>query len=586
MFRGDAAHRGAYATRGLRSYGGLLWRAPTGGPIRSTAAVTVHDVYVGSSDGHLYALDPQTGARRWAYDAGAAVTGSPAVAGDVVYVTDRRSTLHAVDARTGRARWTVKTGPDVPFPWGFESGDIYVSSPTVATGTVYFGAGDAKLYAVSEADGAVRWTLRTDGRVRSTPAVADGRVYVGSADGSVYAADAHTGRRLWRFDTQGRQLQSGNFGFDRRTVQSSPAVADGRVYIGARDGFLYAIDAATGKQLWTFDHKISWVNASPAVAMGLVFVGSSDGGFVQAVDAASGQERWRTETEDIVWSSAVVTDSTVYFTDAGGRVRALDAGTGAERWAVRLPSRIFSSPVVHDGVLYVGSGDGALYALRDGGSAPLDRAVFWDSTLARAGWYEGSTALRDWLEAHGYTALDAPGLVRWMTGHISSKQPSSVVFAQDVLPDSVGRNGAHSVMRRYLDAGGTVVWLGYPPGAWLRDPTTGVPRDIKDVARNVPGDILGLNFAIANFDRLGARPTPLGRAIGLPSQWTTRWSIAPQDDVIVLGTDENDDAASWRKTFGGPPGTGFVRLWGGRAPIPDFTPVMVAAEWRPERERP
>ncbi len=76
--------------------------------------------------------------------------------------------------------------------------------------------------------------------MRSSPALAGGKLYVGSADGTLYALDPASGREIWRFDTEGHALESGKFGFDRRTIQSSPAVADGRVFVGSRDGFLYA----------------------------------------------------------------------------------------------------------------------------------------------------------------------------------------------------------------------------------------------------------------------------------------------------------------------------------------------------------
>ncbi len=59
------------------------------------------------------------------------------------------------------------------------------------------------------------------------------------------------------------------------------------MFVGARDGWIYALDAATGSERWRFDHKISWVNTSPAVIDGVVYAGSSDGQFVQALDAAS-----------------------------------------------------------------------------------------------------------------------------------------------------------------------------------------------------------------------------------------------------------------------------------------------------------
>ena len=72
------------------------------------------------------------------------------------------------------------------------------------------------------------WKFKTDGMVKSSPAVADGVVYVGSGDGRLYALDARTGEEKWSFKTDGG-------------VASSPAVAGGVVYFGSTDGYLYAV---------------------------------------------------------------------------------------------------------------------------------------------------------------------------------------------------------------------------------------------------------------------------------------------------------------------------------------------------------
>ena len=79
--------------------------------------------------------------------------------------------------------------------------------------------------------GDLRWRYLTGGSVFSSPAVADGVVYVGSDDGYVYTVDASSGDLRWRYETKGG-------------VFSSPAVAGGVVYVGSRDGYVYAITIA------------------------------------------------------------------------------------------------------------------------------------------------------------------------------------------------------------------------------------------------------------------------------------------------------------------------------------------------------
>lgn len=584
QFRGDPAHTGLYDTAGLDGYGGILWRAEMPGPVRSAAAVAGRHLFVGSAGGYLHALDRWTGREVWRYRAGAAVHGSPAVWNGTVYATDAAGTLHAVDRRTGERIWVVETGPTLPWTWGHESGDLYLSSPLLGDAgegmRLWFGAGDGILRAVDPVDGAVLWELPSGGRIRSTPALSGKVVVVGSADGSVYAADASTGALRWRFDTEGRELDSGEFGFDRRTVQSSPAIAGDRVFVGARNGSLYAIDLDTGEELWESSHGSSWVNGGPAVAGGRVFAGSSDGRFIQAVEAETGKEIWRRETTGVVWSSAAVVGEAVIFSQANGSVGAFDAATGETLWSTFLPADTWSSPVVYDGVLFIGSDDG-FYALRDAEGRPFHRAVFWDPDYTEAAWYRDPEWLADRLEHLRWDRLNAGALRTWLRQRIEDEEPSALVMALDRLPDDVREGGGESLFRRYLEAGGTVVWPGLLPGLWTRTLEDGASGGLAAVRWDEASELLGVDVGAAIFDHVGAVATPEGIAIGLPERSLAHWTVDAQPGLEPLALDENGRYAAWRKDYGGPEGTGFVRIWSSRRGLRDLVPFVTAAEWRP-----
>jgi outer membrane protein assembly factor BamB len=585
MFRGDAAHSGTYASPPLEHFGGLQWRVQTGGMVHSSATIHEGALYIGSGDGRLYALDARTGAERWRFPTGRAISSTPAVAEGLVFVGSRDNAFWAVDARSGKQRWRRETGADRPLPWGFETGDLYTSSPAYADGSVYFGSGDGRVYAVDAQSGEVRWRFETGGRVRSSPALAGGKVYVGSADGTLYALESGTGREAWRFDTEGHGLESGKFGFDRRTIQSSPAVADGRVFVGSRDGFLYAVNAETGKLVWRVDHRMSWVNTSPAVVDGVVYAGSSDERFLQAVDARTGRELWRVATERPVWSSPAVAGAMVYVGDGSGTVYAVNRASGKERWRHKSGRRIFSSPVIVDGVLYVGNDDGGVYGIRAGAS-PLRRAVFWDSSLVRASRVVTHRELRDYLGERGYEVLDAEGLGRFMRQRLAARSPSVVVFSIDHLPTTVAPVPADTVLfRRYLDAGGKVVWPGIPPMIWPRDPKTGEGTDYIRIDRAGTSRLLGVDHARSNFDNYGAVVTGAGLRWGLSGWWDSNWGVDPAGVTETLALDDNGLASSWVKRYGGPPGTGFVRVYGGSwsagGPTANLAAVQAVAEYMP-----
>ena len=108
------------------------------------------------------------------------------------------------------------------------------------------------------------WSYATGNSVYSSPAVANGLVYVGSDDDKLYALDAVTGSLKWSYAT-GESIG-----------ESSPAVANGVVYVGSFDGKLYALDAVTGALKWSYTTG-NGIDSSPAVANGVVYVGSDDG---------------------------------------------------------------------------------------------------------------------------------------------------------------------------------------------------------------------------------------------------------------------------------------------------------------------
>ncbi|HEX8138857.1 MAG TPA: PQQ-binding-like beta-propeller repeat protein [Pyrinomonadaceae bacterium] len=560
MFLNGPAHSGAYASAEVKSFGGLQWRVQTGGAVRSSPTLSDGILYVGSSDGHLYALDAKTGAEAWRFNAGSPVTSSPAVAGGNVYLGTYDGRFVALRAGSGEVVWTVKTGREAALAWGYESGDFFTSSPTVFDGRVLFGSGDGSLYAVESATGRQLWKFETGGRVRSTPAVDEGTVFVGSFDGSLYAVDLLSGQLKWRYDTEGRGLNSADFGYDRKSIQSSPAVADGAVYFGARDGFLYAVGAADGRLRWRFDQQISWVNSSPAVADGHVYAGSSDGRFVQCVDARTGKEVWRLKTESLVWSSPALAAQTLYVGDWAGNLYAVNRRTGAEVWRYRAQKRVLSSPLLADGKLYFGSDDGAVYAINSGGTSALRRVVFWDTDYVKAVTFRSHEALRDYLKANDYEVVNAQGLAQFLNERLSDRAPSVVVFAIDYLPQTVGPDSSgQSLLRKYLDGGGKVVWVGMPPMLWAADLQTG-QRDIKKIEREEVERLLGVGHKRGNFDANTARATAEGARWGLTGWWLSNWSADPGALITVLAEDEQGLAAAWVRSFGGPEGTGFIRL--------------------------
>lgn len=128
-------------------------------------------------------------------------------------------------------------------------------------------------------------------------------------------------------------------------------VGDGVVYIGGEDRRFYAFDLATAAELWSMDMEAG-ASSQPVVVDGTVYVGDY-AGYLFAVDAQSGKERWRFAAGDWV-NTPVVNDSTVYVTSENDYLYALDAQTGEEQWRYTPDLTIVSLPVIDNGIAYLG----------------------------------------------------------------------------------------------------------------------------------------------------------------------------------------------------------------------------------------
>lgn len=196
------------------------------------------------------------------------------------------------------------------------------------------------------------WTYDPDGGItRSSPTIAEDRLYVGGRDGRVYAIDIEDGSEVWTYQTDG-------------LIVSSPHVADGRVFIGSNDGHVYALDTEDGSVEWSFqvdpDQGFGDVWSSPTVADGTVYFGGRDTN-IYAVDAETGDLEWeQTDPEDWIVSCPTIADGTVYigsgsfWNNEQATVYALDANDGSIEWTFEGGDFIASSPTVVDGTVYIG----------------------------------------------------------------------------------------------------------------------------------------------------------------------------------------------------------------------------------------
>lgn len=303
-----------------------------------------------------------------------AYNSSPIVAGGTLYVAsnNEQGLITAINTANGSQRWQATVGM---------MGGV---SPVIANGLVYV-AGEGYpetggyLIALDAATGVERWRYKTGWVQSSSPVVANGSIFVVAEDETLRAVDALTGTEQWRFSLDTSDLATPQPGTTGKwavggATAVSPVVSDGIVYAASDDGVLFAIDAATGNQRWRFLSDANYLE-TPAVADGTLYLIAqlntrdpelrNTHAWVYALDAATGEQRW-------VWHDGntarppTVANGLVYITNWGpdteATLLALDAATGVERWS-SPDGGDGATPVIAGTTLYTTSGDGGLYAI-------------------------------------------------------------------------------------------------------------------------------------------------------------------------------------------------------------------------------
>jgi len=251
----------------------------------------------------------------------------------------------------------------------------------------------------------VKWSFKTGGPIVASPAVADGVVYIGSWDSYIYAIEQSTGKEKWKFKTS-------------MPIASSPAVAGNTLYFVSGRGALAAIDIATGKPKWAlpteYERKFEAKNlhgfgvaqtiadaydvfiSSPVVDNGKVFFGSGDGN-IYAADAETGILQWKFATKDVVHASPAVANNTVYVGSWDSYLYAIDATTGQQKWAFKTGE----DNTTHNQVGFQSSPavvNGTIYVgCRDAHVYAIDAATGhkkWDYPTSKS-WVVGTPTVRD-----------------------------------------------------------------------------------------------------------------------------------------------------------------------------------------------
>ncbi|MBN2193404.1 MAG: PQQ-binding-like beta-propeller repeat protein [Polyangiaceae bacterium] len=281
--------------------------------------------------------------------------------------------------------------------WRFETLGFVQSEPLydAATDSLFFGSNDGALYKVDASTGALKYRFMTNAEVSRRPVLANGLLYAVNANDTVLALDPNDGKLVWsqhRAPALGMEIAG----------HSSALVSRGKVYVAFSDGTVTAFDARTGHERWQpFDlsaeaeqtlgeiPKYLDVDTTPIAhdieAGPCVFVGSYEGG-IFALEADTGTQIWTNPavtgvTDLLLWRQpahrrrtgrgSTLPARTLLLASTGTTgLWAVDPETGREIWRRTLPSGGVSRPVPILGALLIASTDRGVFLVH-----PLDGRI-------------------------------------------------------------------------------------------------------------------------------------------------------------------------------------------------------------------
>ncbi|WP_344660160.1 serine/threonine-protein kinase [Catenulispora subtropica] len=324
------------------------WTFQAGSMIDRHPTVVDGVVYVGSSDGNLYAIDTVTGALKWNFRAADGILSSPVVAQGVVYVADVGGSVYATDIATRTTLWVVNIGAAV-------SSDVVVTD-----GALGVRSDDGATHLLDAKTGKSLWsvTLGSGGGspARSTPVLANNIVYTIGADRRLYAVNQPSAGQMWAVGS--------NFVTDI-------VLDDYQLYVGDQDGTLHTINSLSGAELWSCRTPTTSFSSSrtslstPLIAGGMALLIADE---PCAIDLRTGTVKWQFAANRLFQPSCAAVGG-VFYACAGTTVYALDIATGTQKWKCDIAGGKAATVTVADAnTLLVSDADGALFALTPPGS--------------------------------------------------------------------------------------------------------------------------------------------------------------------------------------------------------------------------
>ncbi len=295
-----------------RFTGEQLWLNKTEVEVTGGVGAGSELVLLGTRRGEVLALAAEDGRKLWSTQLSSEVVAVPPTNGQVVPAQTMDGKLHVLDAETGAPEWKYENPPPVLTLRGS-------ATPLVTDSVVYAAFASGKVMAFNSDNGLAIWEHRValpEGRselermvdIDAAPLLHEGTLYVGSYQGKIAALNATTGRPLWSQDS---------------STHKDFALAERRLFISQADGQVIAFGAVTGEIVWQNDELLRRKLNGPAVLGDYAAVGDFDG-YLHILNQSDGEIVGRQRLDGAGIGGSMVSDGELlYVLSNDGRLMAL-----------------------------------------------------------------------------------------------------------------------------------------------------------------------------------------------------------------------------------------------------------------------
>jgi outer membrane protein assembly factor BamB len=231
------------------------------------------------------------------------------------------------------------------------------ASGTLINDRLFVGGNDGYFYAINAKTGSVLWTFPTRIETLAEPLLEEGILYFLTGNNTLYALDAASGKQLWLYsrpDASSLSIRGG----------SKPAYRNGTLYVGFSDGSIVALLAKTGTVKWekqlNKNKKFRDLDTNPLIEGDYIYLLGFDDA-IYCLRVATGEQAWRSDRGG--YGSPLIVSDRIFYATSTNEFVALNKANGEKLWSYTLRDGISTSPSLYKGLVVFGESQGSLVFL-------------------------------------------------------------------------------------------------------------------------------------------------------------------------------------------------------------------------------